>query len=163
MHAICIFKYLTPHIYWIWKPGWSLIYPPLAIIFPYLYDFNDGDNSRMHRVYVLNDMFNYVLKASSLRLADEEEGRTEAKREKLSEIWIPQKQPFPSPASTPLRGKTADRKGEIAVIALRPQAPNHEKLRSKTKIIYSNKASRWKHVEKDGERNGEREPANLCT
>lgn len=63
-----------------------MIYPPLAIIFPYLYDFNDGDNSRMQRVYVLNDMFNYVLKAPSLWLADEEEGRTEAKREKLSEI-----------------------------------------------------------------------------
>lgn len=117
----------------------------------------------MHRVYVLNDMFNYVLKASSLWLADEEEGRTEAKREKLSEIWIPEKQPFPSPASTPLRGKTADRKGEIAVIALRPQAPNHKKLRSKTEIIYRNKALRWRHEGKDGERRGEREPANLCT
>lgn len=62
-----------------------MIYPLLAIIFPYLYDFNDGDNSRMYRIYVLNDMFNYVLKASSLRLADEEV-RTEAKREKLLEI-----------------------------------------------------------------------------
>lgn len=117
----------------------------------------------MHRVYVLNDMFNYVLKASSLWLADDGEGRTEAKREKLSEIWIPEKQPFPSPASTPSRGKTADRKGEMAVIALWPKTPNHEKLRSKTEMIYSNKALRWKNVGRDGERSGDRKPANLCT
>lgn len=48
--VICIFKYLTPHIYWILRPCWSLIYVLLASIFPYLYDFNDSNNSNMQKV-----------------------------------------------------------------------------------------------------------------